>query len=179
MSLIILGLSGALSHDPSAALYIDGKLVAAVEEERLIRKKHATHQMPVEAARFCLEYAGIKPSDIDIVALPYAEISLLSPARWHYAKRYWYAPDRVVDVLLNGNRRYRRYIRRVRELLEAINVDWHQVEFDPIEHHVAHASSAYHLSGFQRKDGDSLYRWQRRIRHDLLRLWRAWCNPQN
>ena len=135
--------------------------------------------MPVEAARFCLEYAGIKPSDIDIVALPYAEISLLSPARWHYAKRYWYAPDRVVDVLLNGNRRYRRYIRRVRELLEAINVDWHQVEFDPIEHHVAHASSAYHLSGFQRKDGDSLYRWQRRIRHDLLRLWRAWCHPQN
>lgn len=151
MSLIILGLSGALSHDPSAALYIDGKLVAAVEEERLIRKKHATHEMPVEAARFCLEYAGIKPSDIDIVALPYAEISLLSPARWHYAKRYWYAPDRVVDVLLNGNRRYRRYIRRVRELLEAINVDWHQVEFDPIEHHVAHASSAYHLSGFKEK----------------------------
>ena len=151
MSLTILGLSGALSHDPSAALYIDGKLIAAVEEERLIRKKHATHKMPVEAARFCIEYAGIAPSDIDVVALPYAEISLFSPARWHYAKRYWYAPDRVLDVLFNGNRRYRRYIRRVRELLEAINVDWRQVEFDPIEHHYAHASSAYHLSGFNEK----------------------------
>lgn len=151
MSLTILGLSGALSHDPSAALYIDGKLIAAVEEERLIRKKHATHHMPVEAARFCLEYAGIQPSDIDVVALPYAEISILSPARWHYAKRYWYAPDRVFDVLFNGNRRYRRYIRRVHELLEAINVDWRKVEFDSIEHHFAHASSAYHLSGFKEK----------------------------
>ena len=33
MALTILGLSGALSHDPSAALYIDGKLIAAAEEE--------------------------------------------------------------------------------------------------------------------------------------------------
>jgi carbamoyltransferase len=151
LSLTILGLSGALSHDPSAALYIDGKLIAAAEEERFIRKKHATHHMPVEAARFCLEYAGIQPSDIDVVALPYAEISIFTPARWHYAKRYWYAPDRVLDVLFNGNRRYRRYIRRVRELLEALNVDWRKVEFDSIEHHVAHASSAYHLSGFKEK----------------------------
>ena len=47
MPLIVLGLSGALSHDPSAALYIDGKLVAAAEEERFIRDKHAKNKMPV------------------------------------------------------------------------------------------------------------------------------------
>ena len=41
MALTILGLSGALSHDPSAALYIDGKLIAAAEEERFVRDKHA------------------------------------------------------------------------------------------------------------------------------------------
>ena len=69
MPLIILGLSGALSPDPSAALYIDGKLVAAVAEERLIRKKHATHDMRVDAARFCLEYAGIKASAYDLLVL--------------------------------------------------------------------------------------------------------------
>ena len=40
MALTILGLSGALSHDPSAALYIDGKLIAAAEEERFVRDKH-------------------------------------------------------------------------------------------------------------------------------------------
>ena len=38
MALTVLGLSGAVNHDPSAALYIDGKLVAAVEEERFVHK---------------------------------------------------------------------------------------------------------------------------------------------
>ena len=53
MALTILGLSGALSHDPSAALYIDGKLVAAAEEERFVRDKHAKNRMPYESAKFC------------------------------------------------------------------------------------------------------------------------------
>ena len=60
MSLVVLGLSGALSHDPSAALYVDGVLVAAAEEERFIRDKHARNQMPVEATRFCLAQADIE-----------------------------------------------------------------------------------------------------------------------
>ena len=83
MPLTILGLSGALGHDPSAALYIDGKLVAAAEEERFIRDKHAKNKMPVEATKFCLQQAGIQPADIDVVAVPFAPISLASPARWH------------------------------------------------------------------------------------------------
>lgn len=47
--MVILGLSGAISHDPSAALYVDGKLVAAIEEERLLREKHAKGRMPLES----------------------------------------------------------------------------------------------------------------------------------
>jgi Kdo2-lipid IVA lauroyltransferase/acyltransferase len=39
-----------LTHDPSAALYIDGKLVAAAEEERFVRDKHAKNRMPYESA---------------------------------------------------------------------------------------------------------------------------------
>ncbi len=149
--MIILGLSGAISHDPSAALYIDGKLVAAVEEERLIRDKHAKGKMPREATRFVLERAGIKPSDVNIVAIPMAPISLSSPARWHYARRYWYAPDRSLDALLNGNRRYRRYAGRIKAMLEELGFNESQYEFEPVEHHLAHASSAYHLSGFKEK----------------------------
>ncbi len=151
MSLKVLGLSGALTHDPSAALYIDGKLVAAAEEERFIREKHAKNRMPYEAARFCMEFAGIKPSEIDVVAFPFAKIPLTSPARWHYARRYWYAPDRALDAIFNGNRHYRRNVRRVRELLEKLRIPWDDIEFDAVEHHLAHASSAYHLSGFKEK----------------------------
>lgn len=149
--MIVLGLSGAVNHDASAALYIDGKLVAAAEEERFLRDKHAKGKMPYEATKFCLDYAGIKPEQVDIVAFPYAEIGLKSPARWHYAKRHWYAPDRALTALLSGNRRYWRNHHNVMKLLDDLGIGADRVKFEPVEHHLAHASSAYHLSGFQEK----------------------------
>ncbi len=151
MPLITLGLSGSLNHDPSAALFIDGKLVAAAEEERFIRDKHAKGKMPLLATRFCLDYAGITPDQIDIVAVPYAQIDLSTPARWHYAKRYWYAPDRALDALFNGNRRYRRYVGYIKAMCEEVGINWSAIEFQSVEHHLSHASSAYHLSGFKEK----------------------------
>jgi carbamoyltransferase len=150
-SVIILGLSGALGHDPSAAIVIDGEVVAAAEEERFVREKHAKNRLPPESARYCLRAAGVGAAQLDAVAFPYAPISLFTPARWHYARRYWYAPERSLDALLNGNRRYRRNRGRVRELGEQLGIDWNRTRFEPVEHHLAHASSAYHLSGFEDK----------------------------
>jgi carbamoyltransferase len=151
VALTILGLSGAVSHDPSAALYIDGKLVAAAEEERFVRDKHAKNRMPYEAAKFCLEFANIKPGDVDAVAIPFAPISLAGKARWHYAQRYWYAPDRGLDAILTGNRHFYRYKKRIEWCLVQLGFDLDKTEIVPVEHHLAHASSAYHCSGFQEK----------------------------
>jgi carbamoyltransferase len=150
--MIILGLSGALTHDPSAALYIDGKLVAAAEEERFVRDKHAKNRMPYESAKFCLDFAGIKPSQVDAVAIPYAPIPLFgSKARWHYATRYWYAPDRGFDAIFAGNRRFYRYKKRIQWCLQQLGFDLKKIEIVPVEHHLTHASSAYHCSGFTEK----------------------------
>ncbi|HHX34318.1 MAG TPA: carbamoyltransferase [Gammaproteobacteria bacterium] len=151
MALTILGLSGALSHDPSAALYIDGKLIAAVEEERLVRDKHAKNRMPYESAKFCLEQAGITPADVDVVAIPFAPISILEKARWHYAKRYWYAPERALDAILVGNRRFHRYYKKIQWCLVQLGFDLKKVKIEPVEHHLAHAASAYLCSGFTEK----------------------------
>lgn len=151
MSLVVLGLSGALTHDPSAAIYVDGRLIAAAEEERFTREKHAKNALPLHAARFCLEFAGLKPRDIQVVAFPFGKVSLFGKARWHYAKRYWYAPERSIDAIFNGNRHYRRNVRKVRALLDELGIFWENIEFDAVEHHLAHASSAYHLSGFREK----------------------------
>ena len=147
----ILGLSGAVGHDCSAALLVDGKLVAAVEEERLIRDKHAKGKQPRESTQYCLQEAGLRPDQIDIVAYPYAEIPLTSPARWHYARRHWYAPDRALQAIFNGNRIYRRNIATVQAMLADLGFDLQKTRFMPVEHHLAHASSAYHLSGFKEK----------------------------
>jgi len=149
--MIVLGIAGAVSHDPSAALFIDGRLVAAAEEERFLRDKHAKGKFPYEAARFCLEFAGIGPHEVDLVAFPYAKIGLGSAARWHYARRHWYAPERALLALFNGNRRYRRNMQQLDALIRALDIGQGRPRIMAVEHHLAHASSAYHLSGFQEK----------------------------
>ena len=78
MTMVTLGLSGAVGHDPAAAVFIDGKLVAAIEEERLIRKRHAKSELPYHAAVQCMQIAGVRGSDVSYVAVPYAPISLFS-----------------------------------------------------------------------------------------------------
>lgn len=73
----VLGIN-AVFHDPAAALVIDGKILAAAEEERFSRRKHgktpvpfSTWELPVESARWCLRSAGIHPGDLDAVAYSY------------------------------------------------------------------------------------------------------------
>ncbi len=151
MALTILGLSGAFGRDPSAALYVDGRLVAAVEEERFVRDQHANNRMPYESAKFCLEQAGIIPADVDIVSIAFAPISIFGKARWHSAKRYWYAPDRSFDAILRGNRCFNRYHKKILWCLMQLGFDARKVRIEPVEHHLAHASSAYHCSGFKEK----------------------------
>lgn len=151
MSVITLGLSGFSGRDAAAAIFIDDKLVAAIEEERLLRRKGAKDILPYRAARQCLQVAGIAPSHITQVALPYAPISLFSKARWHYAYRHWYAPDRSIDSILNGNRRFRRYRQQIRELLTDLHVPANEVKILPIEHQLAHAASVYQMVDIREK----------------------------
>jgi carbamoyltransferase len=66
---IALGLNGfaGADHDASAAVVIDGLLVAAVEEERLNHRRHAPGDRPVLAVPEALRIAGIEPADVDVV----------------------------------------------------------------------------------------------------------------
>jgi carbamoyltransferase len=77
-----------------------------------------------------LAQAGLTPKDVDVVAVPMAPVSIFSPARWCYAKRYWYAPDRALDALLNGNRHYRRYVSNIRKMLTSLGFEWGKFEFE-------------------------------------------------
>ena len=61
----ILGIS-AFYHDSAAALIVDGKIVAAAQEERFTRKKHDSG-FPENAIEYCLAEAGLKPDDLDYV----------------------------------------------------------------------------------------------------------------
>ncbi|HEX6765115.1 MAG TPA: carbamoyltransferase N-terminal domain-containing protein, partial [Polyangiaceae bacterium] len=61
----VLGISG-LYHDAAAALVVDGRVVAAIHEERLDRIKHSGG-LPERAARACLELGGIDAKALDAV----------------------------------------------------------------------------------------------------------------
>src|SRR5688572_12058683 len=63
---VILGIS-AFYHDSAAALVVDGRIVAAAQEERFTRKKHDAG-FPTHAVQYCLSEAGISPNDVDYVA---------------------------------------------------------------------------------------------------------------
>ena len=55
----ILGIS-AFYHDSAAALVVDGRIVAAAQEERFTRIKH-DYRFPAQAIRYCLDEAGLQP----------------------------------------------------------------------------------------------------------------------
>ncbi|GGU09782.1 carbamoyltransferase [Streptomyces coeruleorubidus] len=81
----ILGIN-ALFHDPAAALVIDGRTVAAAEEERFSRRKHgkrplpfAAWELPEKAAAWCLKRAGLRPQDLDAVTYSF-DPALARPA---------------------------------------------------------------------------------------------------
>lgn len=81
----VLGVN-ALFHDPSAALVVDGRVVAAAEEERFSRRKHgkrpvpfAAWELPEQAMRWCLEAGGLAPADLDAVAYSF-DPGLAEPA---------------------------------------------------------------------------------------------------
>ncbi|MFC0598257.1 carbamoyltransferase family protein [Streptomyces palmae] len=81
----ILGIN-ALFHDPAAALVIDGRTVAAAEEERFSRRKHGKRpvpfsawELPEQAAGWCLRQAGLGPGDLDAVTYSFDPV-LARPA---------------------------------------------------------------------------------------------------
>lgn len=71
--MIVLGIHGGVTlgqHEPGAALVIDGKVVAACEEERYLRIKSAYGYLPNYSIKACLADAGISMADVDLVVAP-------------------------------------------------------------------------------------------------------------
>jgi carbamoyltransferase len=136
----VLGIN-AVFHDPAAALVVDGRIVAAAEEERFSRRKHgkspvpfSTWELPEQAAAWCLAQGGLAPSDLDAVA-------------YSYDPRL--APAVTADITAEGWESLRTlYAERAPLFLRAAlpGLDPARVQWVP--HHVAHAASAYLTAPF-------------------------------
>ena len=76
----ILGIS-CYYHDSAAALVVDGKIIAAAQEERFTRKKH-DHGFPGHAIDYCLEEAGSEADELDAIVSRLKANPIVRNASW-------------------------------------------------------------------------------------------------
>ncbi len=160
--MIVLGLIG-FGMNPAAALLVDGRIVAAAEEERFVRVKAAPGLFPGHAARFCLRQAGLKLGDVERIAFawdagkyPYKMLASLVRQYVRYRPRasasgsargadatwlkvastlFEYTPGRLREDIRLG--------------LRAAGLDGPLPPIEFVSHHLAHACSAYFTSPFR------------------------------
>jgi carbamoyltransferase len=145
----ILGIS-AYYHDSAAALVVDGKVVAAAQEERFTRKKHDSN-FPHHAIKSCLEIGGLKVGELDHVAFydkPFLKFERLLETYLAFAPRGFTSFREALPVWVKDKLFQRSTILKELKGLDK-KVDW-DAKLLFSEHHLSHAASAFYPSPFQR-----------------------------
>ncbi|MBI1203292.1 MAG: carbamoyltransferase [Rhodopseudomonas sp.] len=139
--MIILGIN-AYHADSAAALLRDGKLVAAVEEERFTRVKHWAG-FPAQAIAWCLRQAGVTLADVDHIAVNQNN-------RAHLAGKLKFVLMQKPAVALLRHRWRNRGARESLPVMLARHFPSQPFrgQLHRVEHHLAHLSSAFHVSPF-------------------------------
>jgi carbamoyltransferase len=139
--------------DPAACLVQDGRLVAYVEEERLVRVKHAVDMFPIRCIDFCLKKAGLRISDIDCFAYGwdaprysngemqafYDRVNQLHPPdagtlRWQRRNLGWFQESSLQNLVRKN-------------ILNFFGTEAPPIQYFP--HHQSHAVTAFFLSPFE------------------------------
>ena len=138
----ILGIS-AFYHDSAAALIVDGKIVAAAQEERFTRKKH-DYRFPKEAIAYCLRAGKVKPEELDYVAFydkPFIKFERLLETYISFAPIGLKSFLMAMPMWLKHKLWMGEYIRK--------EIGFEGELIFP-EHHQSHAASAFYPSPFER-----------------------------
>ena len=123
------------AHDSAAVIVCDGKVVAGIEEERLSRAKH-TNKLPVNAIQYCLRATGLSFDDIDRVA-------------YYVDERH---ADGIARTYVLQNPRTRAFSSGREFIIDLLNrhLNWDlsPERFVFVEHHLAHATSAFAMAQY-------------------------------
>jgi carbamoyltransferase len=138
----VLGIS-CYFHDAAAALFRDGVLIAAAEEERFTRKKH-DYEFPQNAIDFCLRTGGIETRDIDYVVffekpfIKFERLLLSSMQTFPHSHKVF----REAMVTWFGDKLWIKHL-----IQNRLNIPPSKIFFS--EHHLSHAASAFFCSPFE------------------------------
>ncbi|MFZ2197128.1 MAG: carbamoyltransferase N-terminal domain-containing protein, partial [Thermodesulfovibrionales bacterium] len=146
--MITLGINNM--HDASAVIVIDGKVIAAAEEERFTRVKH-TRGFPKYAIAFCLDYAGIQITDVDLICAAWKPW-VMRVRITQVVKSVLKSPALFMAKAARGAGQMKgewSELFRLRSLFEGhFGKGKYKIEF--VDHHLAHAASAFLCSPFDR-----------------------------
>jgi carbamoyltransferase len=139
----ILGIS-AFYHDSAAALVVDGKIIAAAQEERFTRKKHDA-AFPAAAVAYCLQEAGLDPAQLDYVVFyekPFTRFDRLLETYLAYAPAGFRSFRMAMSVWLKEKLHLRRTLRKHLPGARKARLVF-------TDHHESHAASAFFPSPFE------------------------------
>ncbi|HMK67455.1 MAG TPA: carbamoyltransferase [Stellaceae bacterium] len=143
----VLGVS-AFYHDSAAALVVDGRIVAAAQEERFSRRKHDA-RFPHAAIEYCLSAGGLSAGEIDAVAFydkPFLKFDRLIETYLAFAPRGFRSFSMAMPIWLKEKLFQKRLLARELSRLDP-QIDW-QAQLLFAEHHQSHAASAFFPSPF-------------------------------
>jgi carbamoyltransferase len=144
----ILGLS-AFYHDSAAALVVDGRIVAAAQEERFSRRKHDS-RFPRNAAAYCLDVGRTRIDDLDFIAFydkPFVKFERLLETYLAFAPRGYRSFSMALPLWIKEKLFQKDLLRRHLKALGATRRLDNRLLF--AEHHQSHAASAFFPSPFR------------------------------
>jgi len=143
--MIIIGIN-AFHADASAVIFVDGGLVAAVEEERFTRVKHWAG-FPARSIEYCLQEAGIGYANVDYFAIGRDAKAKLFKKMLYLAKH----PAGSINVIRDRFKNSRKVSSIERELaaISGLPASAFRGKIKQVEHHRSHIASAFFASPFQ------------------------------
>lgn len=144
----ILGIS-AFYHDSAAALTIEGKVIAAAQEERFTRIKH-TPDFPTNAIKYCLEESGLSIDELDAIVFydkPLLKFERLLETYYAFAPKGLASFLKAIPVWLNEKMFFKK---QVFDGLKSVGqYDKKKVKLLFSEHHLSHAASTFFASPYK------------------------------
>ena len=144
----ILGIS-AYYHDSAAAILVDGKIIAAAQEERFTRKKHDS-SYPFHAVEFVLEHTKLKLSDIDHIVFyekPFLKFERLLETYTAFAPKGFSQFSKAMPLWLKEKLFQKKLL--INELKRHDKNFKDQSKLFFSDHHLSHAASAFYSSPFE------------------------------
>jgi carbamoyltransferase len=144
----ILGIS-AFYHDSAATILVDGKIIAAAQEERFTRKKHDS-SYPFNAIEFVLNFAKIKLSDVDQIIFfekPFLKFERLLETYVAFAPRGFKSFSMSIPIWLKNKLFQKKILFNELKRHDDNFNDNKKIYFS--DHHLSHAASAFFPSPFE------------------------------